>query len=98
MKTKLELLSIYNQSFQQGEIPKAWKLGIPILKPGKNSSDSASYRPITLLPCLSKIMKQIIKNILEFIVEREKLLKPEQCGFRKSQGITDILLRLEPRI
>ena len=73
MKTKLELLTIYNRSFQQGEIPKAWKLGIviPILKPGKNSSDSASYRPFTLLPCLSKVMEQIIKNRLEFIVERK---------------------------
>ena len=41
MRTKLELLSIYNHSFQQGEIPKAWKFGIviPILKPGKNSSE-----------------------------------------------------------
>ena len=71
---------------------------MPILKPGKNSSDSASYRPITLLPCLSKIMDRIIKNRLEFFVEREKLLRPEQCGFRKAQGTTDILLRLEHRI
>ena len=55
-------------------------------------------RPIHLLPCLSKIMERIIKNRLEFIVEREKLLKPEQCGFRKAQGTTDILLRLEHRI
>ena len=85
MKTKPKLLSVYNQSFQQGEIPKARKLGIiiPNLKPDKNSSDSASYRPITLLPCLSKIMERIIKNRLEFIVEREKLLKPDNVALEK---------------
>ena len=43
-------------------------------------------------------MERIVKNRLEFIVEREKLLKPEQGGFRKAQGTTDILLRLEHRI
>ena len=47
---------------------------------------------------LSKIMERIIKNRLEFIVERKKLLKPGQCGFRKAQLTTDILLRLEHRI
>ena len=54
---------------------------IPILKPGKDPGDVSSYRPITSLSCLGKVMEQIVKNWLEYIVETEKMLKPEQCGF-----------------
>ena len=68
------------------------------MKPGKDPGNVASYRPITLLSCFGKVMEQIIKNRLEYLVEIKILLKPEQCGFRKGQGTTDILVRLEHRI
>ena len=71
---------------------------VPILKPGEDPGNVASYRLITLLSCFGKVMKQIIKNSLEYVVEIKKLLKPEQYGFRKGQGTTDILVRLEHRI
>lgn len=51
------LLSLFNQSFQLGIVPERWKEGIvlPILKPGKDPSLPASYRPITLLSCMGKL-------------------------------------------
>ena len=90
MKTKPKLISIYNQSFQQGEIPKARKLGIviPNLKPGKNSSDSASYRPITLLPCLRVSLTEKF-NIYMFQF-REKWFKQNmKKTFRKNVFICE---------
>ena len=100
---KIELLNIFNQSFYLGQVPSAWKTGIvaPILKPGKGPGNVASYRPITLLSCFGNVIEQIIKNRLEYVVEIKRLLKlelPEQFGFRKGQGTTDILVRLEHRI
>ena len=97
---KIELLNILNQSFHLGQVPSAWKTGIvvPILKPGNDPGNVASYRPITLLSCFGQVMEQIIKHRLEYVVEIKKLQKPEQCGFRKGQGTTDILVRLEHRI
>jgi len=35
-----------------------------ILKPGKNTTDVDSYRPISLLPSLGKIMERLILNRL----------------------------------
>ena len=74
LQNKMELLNICNQSFHLEEVPVKWKVGIVIriLKPGKDPGDVSSYRPITLLSCLGKVMEQIVKNLLEYIVETEK--------------------------
>jgi hypothetical protein len=41
--------------------PCHWKVGqvIMIAKPGKNPADVTSYRPVSLLPILSKILEKI---------------------------------------
>ena len=45
------LTALFNDSFKSSRIPSIWKasLFIPIPKPGKDSSQSTSYRPISLL-------------------------------------------------
>ena len=74
--TKVELLDIFNQSFNTGVIPQSWKLGtvIPILKPGKPKEITISYRLITLLSCLGKLLEHINQKRLEYIVDKEQLL------------------------
>ncbi|GFV75998.1 hypothetical protein TNCV_1455951 [Trichonephila clavipes] len=54
---------------------------IPILKPGKNSVLAESYRPISLLPVLSKLAEKVILARLNDHLERENILIPEQHGF-----------------
>ena len=95
-----ELLGIMNQCWQTGSIPKSWKSGtvIPIHKPQKPKDQASSYRPITLLSCISKTLERIIKNRLEQKVELDKLLLQSQCGFRRGQGTIDALMRLENEI
>ncbi|GFV37737.1 hypothetical protein TNCV_1001751 [Trichonephila clavipes] len=55
---------------------------IPILKPDKNSALAESYRPISLLPVLSKLAEKVILARLNDHLERENILIPEQHGFR----------------
>ena len=44
------LTSLYNDSFKSYSLPSIWKTSvIPIPKPGKDSSQGTSYRPISLL-------------------------------------------------
>ena len=71
-----ELLDLLNQCWQTGSIPKSWKAGtvIPIHKPQKPKDQASSYRPITLLSCISKTLERIIKNRLELKVELDELL------------------------
>ena len=94
------LLLLFNQSFQLGVVPSAWKEGIilPISKPGKDPSLPSSYRPITLLSCLGKLMERLVAARLDFIAESLPLLSPDQCGFRRGRSTLDVLLRLEHRI
>jgi hypothetical protein len=49
---------IYNPILETEYFPCQWKSGhiIMILKPGKNPNDIISYRPISLLQILSKIL------------------------------------------
>ena len=95
-----DLLTLFNQSFQLGLLPTQWKRGIvlPILKPGKDPSLPQSYRPITLLSCMGKLMERLVAGRLEYIVEGLTLLSHSQCGFRRGMSTLDVLLRLENQI
>ena len=47
-------------------IPSLWKIGriIPILKPNKSPEQSTSYRPISLLSPLAKLMEKLVLGTL----------------------------------
>ncbi|GFX35179.1 RNA-directed DNA polymerase from mobile element jockey [Trichonephila clavipes] len=76
--------------------PKSWKTAVvvPILKPGKNSALAESYRPISLLPVLSKLAEKVILARLNDYLERENILIPEQHGFRPRLSTSHQLLRV----
>ncbi|GBM82442.1 RNA-directed DNA polymerase from mobile element jockey [Araneus ventricosus] len=79
-----------------GYFPTRWKTAtiIPILKPGKDPTDPVSYRPISLLPSISKIAEHIILSRLNDCLEENNILIPEQFGFRKKLSTTHQLLRV----
>ncbi|GFW72668.1 RNA-directed DNA polymerase from mobile element jockey [Trichonephila clavipes] len=76
--------------------PKSWKtvVLVPILKHGKNSALAESYRPISLLPVHSKLSEKVILARLNDHLEREKILIPEQHGFRPRLSTSHQLLRV----
>lgn len=84
-------LNLINRFFEYGSIPDQWKtqIIIPILKPGKSSSDPNGYRPIALSSVLAKIMEHMIKFRLEWIVESKGILAKSQYGFRKGMSTLD---------
>ncbi|GFW35718.1 RNA-directed DNA polymerase from mobile element jockey [Trichonephila clavipes] len=76
--------------------PKSWKTAvvIPILKPGENSVLAESYRPISLLPVLSKLAEKVILSRLNDHLERENILIPEKHGFRPHLSTSHQLLKV----
>ena len=77
------LTHLINLSLQTGLFPKDWKLAkiVPIHKSGSHSSFD-NYRPISVLPVLSKIIEKAVhRQVIEFI-EQNKLLSAFQFGFR----------------
>ena len=67
---------------------KKWKKAniLAFKKPSKDKTFPQNYRPISLLPTISKIFERIILNrILDFEEETKNLI-PEQFGFRKNKS------------
>jgi hypothetical protein len=59
---------------------------IMIPKPGKNSTDVASYRPISLLPIMSKILEKLLLKRIYIDTHLQTWIPSHQFGFRKAQS------------
>ena len=55
----------------------------PIYK-GRDKENVANYRPISVLPCFSKILEKIMYNGLYFYLTENNLLYNKQFGFQKA--------------
>ena len=87
-KTLTQLLVIINSCIELQYFPTTWKHAtvVAIPKPGKNPIFPFNYRPISLLPAISKILERIILNRLNTIIETNDTIPPFQYGFRKDRG------------
>lgn len=94
------LADIFTRCFQLGYFPTRWKIGkiVPILKPGKDPTSPASYRPISLLSAVSKIFERLILQRLMEHVEENHTIVPEQFGFRRGHSAVHQLVRVENTI
>jgi hypothetical protein len=69
-----------------------------ILKKDKPSNEIKSYRPISLLNCMAKLLEKIVNKKLINYVENNNLLPPCQSGFRKAKSTQDQILRINQSI
>ena len=90
---KKTLLELFNESWKNGTVPALWKKAtiIPIHKKGKDKKDPNSYRPISLLSCLGKVLERVINRRLISFLEERKILSPTQTGYRKHISTEDQL-------
>lgn len=82
---------LFNTLLRLRYFPKQWKLAeiITIPKPGKSLYEVISYRPISLVSIISKVLeKLLIKRFISFIVENHLLLE-HQFGFRDKDSTID---------
>lgn len=78
------LTYIYNAMLKLKYFPFQWKLSqiIMILKPNKPAENVDSYRPISLLPVLSKVFEKLLMSRLMPIIEERGIIPNHQFGFR----------------
>ena len=90
------LLHIYNKFWEKGYLHAGWKssIVIPIPKAGVDPSNVNSYRPISLISVLCKLMERLVTSRITWYLEEKKLLNKEQTGFRRGKSTTDHLIRL----
>jgi hypothetical protein len=91
---------IFNNCMNNLYFPTAWKTAhtVMIPKPGKCPNDPKSYRPISLLSITGKIFERILTNRLQFTLESNNLLPPEQFGFRAQRSTHNPLAELQTGI
>lgn len=95
-KAVVQLMYIVNAMLKFSYFLSQWKTGsvIPILKPGKINTDPNSYRPISLLTTLSKLVEKIILKRFVDYENKNNILIDEQFGFRTKHSTTQQVTRI----
>ncbi len=77
------LTRLFNNCINQGIFPDIYKLAqvIPLYK-GGDKENLNSYRPISLLPALGKLLEKIVSSRTVSFFEENDLFSPYQFGFR----------------
>jgi len=72
-------------------VPRYWKAAevIMIPKPGKSVTEVTSYRPIPLLPVVSKLFEKLLLKRLKPILDEKQTIPTHQFGFRNNYSTID---------
>ena len=78
-----------------GSFPDCWKTAriVPIPKKGSNTNPG-NYRPVSILPILSKVFERIIYTLVSDHLKVHSPISPYQFGFSSGKSTTSALLAL----
>jgi hypothetical protein len=87
------LTNLFNSSIGMGIFPSEWKIArvVPLHKKGSRSVLD-NYRPISILPVISKIFEKILYEQLYEYFTTNNLLSEQQFGFRRFHSTSTALL------
>ena len=81
------LLHLFNSCLISGIFPSIFKVAVikPIFKAG-DPKELNNYRPISILPFISKVLEQLICNRLRAHLANNSIIHPQQFGFQKNRS------------
>lgn len=90
------LTALFNSVLRTSHIPNQWKVAqiIMIPKPGKPPTEVSSYRPISLLPIISKLFEKLLLSRMNPHIAQEELIPEHQFGFRNSHSTIEQVNRV----
>ncbi|XP_031358058.1 uncharacterized protein LOC116181770 [Photinus pyralis] len=93
------LTTIANMIINTNTFPDLMKIALvlPIFKKGDTESMD-NYRPISILPVLSKVFEKILCDQIIKYLETNYLLHAHQYGFRKGKSTSDAIINLTTKI
>lgn len=92
---------LYQTSLDLGYVPKLWRTAriVALKKPGKSDYTlPKAYRPISLLPTISKGLESIVAARLSYLAEKHFLLPTNHFGARKQRSCVQALDLLVEKI
>ena len=89
------LMHIFNLSFLTGIIPNALKIArvTPVYK-AFSKDNFANYRPISVLPCFSKILEKLMYKRAITFLNKNNILSNNQYGFRAGHSTQQVVIEL----
>ena len=93
------LLHIVNSCLIRCDIPDEWKHSLvnPIHKSG-DPSNPANFRPISIIPVISKIVERVVQRQLYNYLTTNHLLSDTQHGFRTHHSTETALVTISDRV
>jgi len=90
------ITQIFNSVLRTGYLPGQWKVSqiITVLKPEKPAEEVTSYRPIGLLPILSKLFEKLFLTRIKPILQETRIIPDHQFGFRQKHTTTEQVHRI----
>lgn len=90
------LSHLFNLSLANGVFPNDWKTArvVPIFKAAGNKSDLSNYRPISILPVVTKVFEHLVCSQLHSYLHEFNLLTDSQSGFRPGHSTQDLILKV----
>ena len=90
---------LFNISIKKDVFPDDLKIvRVTLIYKGKDSSDVSNYRPISVLPCFSKILEHIMYNRLYKYLIENNILYSKQFGFQNGHSTDHAVVQLVDQI
>ena len=97
MKEPLACLMTHlvNACFKTDRMPTIWKLAkiSPLYKKG-DRFEATNYRPVAVLPSMSKVIEKVVIGRLKKHMEKNELLSDNQNAYRAHRSVTTAVLQL----
>ena len=99
MEISIPLTIIFNLSITAGVVPNELKIAkvIPIYKK-ENPEVFSNYRPVSVLPCFSKILERLVFNRCIHYIDKYEILNDKQFGFRSKHSTYMAILEFIDKI
>ena len=90
---------IFSLSLQKGSFPDELKTAkvTPVFK-ADDVNELGNYRPISVLPCFSKILERIMYNRLFKYLKTNEILYKKQFGFQEEHSTEHAIIQLIDQI
>ena len=94
------LSKLFNNLFKEGHFPSIWKIShvTALFKHKGQKSDKNNYRPISLLPTLSKICESIIHKRLLDHCNENNVISSKQAAYLKGDSTIHQLIYIVDKI
>ena len=90
---------IINQCIQSNHFPNQWKISrISPIPKISNPNEPSDFRPISILPILSKVYERLIMHQMVSFLETQRVLSEQQSGFRKGYCTVTTCLKIRDDI